>query len=192
MQIENKKFDDIKNKFFTEDKYDLIDELRYYEEDYILAVKFFNAYEDLLNNFSGVMETVAGFIQNELRRKDYSNNLRWNIYTIFVLKEEFSEKYLEDIQKIENDKYSCKKYVINAKDKNELEEKLKDKIPYFFDISVFDGKNSSEEPEFEKPNLSNSLLTYLAKKNLSYNDFANETIDDDIISLIYGENTDEN
>ncbi len=173
---------------------DLIDKVLF-DDNNIYVFKAFDLEENFFNLWNDTQSYVAGSIQANLDEYSLNENLAWNIYLIFIVSFNIE---INIVNKIQADKYCCKKYILKVNDIENIEE-VKDviskEIPLFstFNFSVGNSVSSIErevkQDIVNKTN--NSLLAnkFLSKENIS-NIKSDESIDEFIQELkeVYYEN----
>ena len=138
---------------------DYVDEV-IYNSDNIICFKSFNKEDDFIEEWQDIQASVAGNIQANLEELGLKESLAWNIYIIFTINFEL-EKYLKN--KVESNKFCCKKYVINVDDiqsKEQIKSKIENTIALFSNFDFSEGNHSSsnrdriKEKIFENSNKS--------------------------------------
>lgn len=187
MELKVDIFEDVKNQYFTEEDQNYIDEVRYYKKKLILVIKKFDTYRELKENYYKILDKVAAHIQDKI--EDELDNLRWNIYLTFIIREKsYGINELEVIKEIEMDKYCCKKYVLSNIDLKEINEVIEEGIPIFLNLEKIKSKKKVEEnnnlPEKELQ-MPKSIENYLLNEEKNLDDFLKLDFDSNIIDLIY-------
>lgn len=126
----------VTNEFLKNIEVNKINEIRYYEGVALLVICYFDSLKDLLISFEHIKHETAAHIQGKLSEHNYSDSLRWNLYLIFVINKKIENEYISEIQKIESDKYCCKKYILQLEDIEDLNSELVKKIPLFIDLKA--------------------------------------------------------
>jgi len=118
----------------------LIDEIFISEKiiNKIICIKQFDKKEEFEDNWKESVHFTAGYIQSNLEKFDFEEDMAWDIYLIFLINFQID---LEFKNQIERDKFCCKKYVVDIRDYSSHEEAIKDRIPLFAD---FNSKNMNK------------------------------------------------
>lgn len=127
---------------------------------YIFCLSIFNSIEDLKNKWEEYQN--EDIVLNLQSKKYFDNDIKWDIYYILGCNEDIYIKP-ELITNIENDKFSCKKVIINCKDRDEIIYQLKEKLPIVNDYYKLKELNITDDEYFwEKVliNLDNNGLNY--------------------------------
>lgn len=186
-------FSDVKDIFFEEEKRSYLDEVRNYKDEIIVAIKEFKTFKELedKNNYINVIDIVAGYIQDKLTKKEYNDNLKWNMYLIFSIKEELVEsEHNRIIEKIEHDKYCCKKYVLSSKDGESLNQEIGKHLPIFINFNKKILRDESDEIGKEdlsprKKEIPKAISDYLVENNLSLGELLKLNFNMKLIKEIY-------
>jgi len=190
------KFTDVKNIFFEEEKLNYLDEVRNYNGEMIIVIKQFKTLEELENEYVKVTDIVAGYIQDKLTKKSFSDNLKWNIYLVFSIKKELVElEHSRLIEKIEHDKYCCKKYVLSVTDVRFLNKEMENHLPIFINLdreNLEDKSSDKEEATLKKIEIPGAIENYLTEKRLSLEEFLKLKFDTNLIKEIYRGEENEN
>lgn len=205
MELKINKFEDVKNKFLKEQDQEYIDEVRYYEKQLILVIKKFDTHKELEENYLRVLDKVAAHIQDKI--EDELDKLRWNIYLLFIIREDMSrEKQRKLIKEIEIDKYCCKKYVLSNMDTKEINKEIEGKLPIFInlkkmlteskdEIEINDNneiKDESKKNNNTESEMPSSIKNYLKSEKKSLEEFLNLTFNLKTLNLIYKGGNNEN
>jgi len=125
---------------------DYVDEV-IYNSDNIICFKSFNKKDDFVEEWQNIQASVAGNIQANLEELGLKESLAWNIYIIFVINFKL-EKYLKN--KVESNKFCCKKYVINVDDiqnKEQIKSRIENTIALFSNFDFSEGNHSSSNTD---------------------------------------------
>lgn len=148
-----KKSKKIKSEYFSLEK-DIkeIKEIYELEDSIWILIKFENILE-LESRYIEVTDIVKVRVQEKLWKNKEKRELCWNTYIIFCTINQ--EKNIEKIKReIENNKYCCKKYVIqNKKDIFE--------IPYFMNLKFNSNKDDDIEEKYNKILSSSKEMEYI-------------------------------
>ena len=173
---------------------DLVDKVLF-DDNNIYVFKAFDLEENFFNLWNDTQSYVAGSIQANLSEHNIDEKLAWNIYLIFIVSFHIEKNI---VNKIQADKYCCKKYILKVSDITNLDEvkaTINKEIPLFstFNFSVGNSVSSIEQEVKQEivNRTNNSLLAneFLSKENIS-NITSNESIDQFIEELkeVYDEN----
>lgn len=191
MGIDIKKYIEIRKRFLQDEELKYLDELRGYEGELLIAVKRFKTYKELRKNYLEIIDVVAGCIQNEIVEDEFNANIKWNMYLIYVVESTEENIDYNLIEKIEKNDYCCKKYVLNAKDNEELDKQLETRLPILLDI--FKKNKTSLENIIDEPTEDESALkfperikNYLEGNDLKLEEFLEEEITLEKVKEIYG------
>lgn len=187
-------FKNVKKKYFKEADRDYIDEVRYYEKKLILVIKKMQTYKELEDDYCKVLDKIAAHIQDKI--EDELDNLRWNIYLVFIVDEKIEkEKHKKIIAEVENDTYCCKKYVLSNINSSKINKVIEENIPIFINLENIKSKKEDElkgnksKIEIKMPHF---IENYLKNENKKLDDFLSLTFDDSMIDSIYGGEKNEN
>lgn len=185
-------FEDITEKFkqIKESGYNI--KVQNYSNKVLLALVEFDTYEELITRYHEIKHFVAGEVQTRFLELDLKNELLWNFYLIIIIHEEKTEKnYKNDIQKIENDEYAYKKYVINLTNENNLSIELSKRIPYFLDVEKIFNESSFKDYR-NNLNTPPDIEKYINGKGIEIEDFINLKVDLNLMKSIYRGDYNEN
>lgn len=196
MEITISNFSDVKNVFFEDEKLGYLDEVRNYNNEMIIVIKKFKTLKELEKDYVKVTDIVAGYIQDKLTKKSFSDNLKWNIYLIFIVEKEtinMEDSNLTD--KIEKDKYCCKKYVLSVKDMGLLNQEIENHLPIFINLDRENSEDKSSEKGEIKPKkieIPRAIEDYLTEKSLCLEELLKLKFDMNLIKEIYKGEENEN
>lgn len=193
MELEISKFEDVKEIFLDEEDREYIDEVRNYGEKIFVVIKKMNTYKELRENNRKVLYKVAGHIQDKLQDKGYPENLIWNIYLIYIVKEKENNNPEQSrlIKEIENKKFCCKNYIISTANLEEINEEIEKRIPIFMNFESVELKPISNKKKVVK-DIPLAIKTYLEKEGKSIDEFLKINFNKEFINLIYEGDKDEN
>lgn len=117
-------------------------------ERYIFICKVFSTKTDMLSRIGDCQDEDIVYLQGEV----FTNqDIRWDMY--FLIFYTGSENLsIEEYHKIENDRYFCKKLIINAQDDDMLKSELDLKLPIsksYYDFDKLDYCFDSDKKFFE-------------------------------------------
>lgn len=187
MELKIDEFRDVKCKFLKREDQDYIDEVRYYEKKLILVIKKFDTHKKLEEEYFKVLDKVAAHIQDKI--EDEEDNLRWNIYLVFVIKENNDrEKQKKIIKEIEIDKYCCKKYVLSNINSKEINKIIEGSLPIFINLEKIKSPQKDENayPQSEtKLKIPSFIEKYLKNEKKNLEEFLELTFNNKMIDQIY-------
>jgi len=163
-----------------------IDEVLFSDEN-IICFKSFNTKDDFIEEWHEVQTSVAGNIQANLDELKLNNNLAWNIYIIFLINFKIDKK---EKNKIESNKFCCKKYIVQVDDLSNDEEKIRNienSIALFSKFDFNEGSSSSSNRDKIKEKIfENSKKSILMRNFRNTQDIYKLTDVDNISEYIDG------
>lgn len=100
-------------------------------DDNIIIIKEFSNQEEVENKWEDVMCFVAGKIQNNLITLKLDEGYLWNIYIVYLVKNNMDLHLKLDIEK---NKFCCKKYLIDWSSYKTKDEALQSELPILANI----------------------------------------------------------
>lgn len=100
-------------------------------DENLIIIKEYSCEEDLVNHWEEVMYFVGGYIQNKLDELKLDDSYLWNMYIIYFVN---NFKDLKIKLTIENNKFCCKKYLIDISKYSSKTEALYKEIPILVDL----------------------------------------------------------
>lgn len=186
MGIDVSIFKEIKDTFLETENLELIDEVRNYNDEALIIIKRIKRIDELEEKYLEILDTVAGYIQDKMVEKGFKDNLRWNIYLVFILKENLDYTLKNRlIEKIENDKHCCKKYVLFIDNTRTLNEELESRIPFLFNLLKMFSQSKENRTLSGNSEIPRAIENYLNNKKIVLEDFFNQKFDIELIEEIY-------
>jgi len=162
------------------EKDDLIDDVLYNDSN-IIAIKFFQSEEELIDGWDDTQSLVAGEIQSNLDCLGLDEKFAWNIYIIFIINFKLDKSFKS---KFESNTFCCKKYIIKVDDlenEEEINNEIENTIALFSKFDFNEGSSSSsnrgkiKEKIFENSNKSILMKNFRDTPNV-YNIIDNDSI----------------
>lgn len=114
------------------------DEIIYSDTDLIL-IKKYNSEEILEKEWKNQMYFVSGYIQRNFEKLELTQQHIWNTYIVYLINCDVSTKLKLEI---ENNKFCCKKNIIDIKQYSNIYEAISNDLPSLTSINVnFDSCN---------------------------------------------------
>lgn len=163
-----------------------IDEVLFSDEN-IICFKSFNTKDDFIEEWHEVQTSVAGNIQANLDKLKLNDSLAWNMYIIFLINFKMDK---QEKNKIDSNKFCCKKYIVQVNDLSNDEEKIRNienSIALFSKFDFSEGSSSSSNKNKIKEKIFEN-----SKQSILMNKFKNtskiyEMIEEENISSFINE-----
>ncbi|MFL0266817.1 ABC-three component system middle component 1 [Candidatus Clostridium radicumherbarum] len=104
-----------------------------HSEDSLIIIKKYKTLNELKDNWKEQMYFVGGYIQNKFDMLNLPESCLWNTYIIYLVNFDVSTQLKIEI---ETDKFCCKKYVIDTRNKVSESEAIIEELPALTSLCI--------------------------------------------------------